>query len=825
MARDPKRLRKNYEFKIGKDLTDKLSDEQISLLSKYYNSLSIDEQRDIDNKIFKGMTNDLFEMAYSFIEEKKAPVATGVIDDEDDDFEPLGLEELLQDIGEESKREKALAIYEGARDDDLVTEEIDERVLEILGLEDLIGFTYGEYKQILFTELQKINKGEEVPTDRAMLLQDEFKRIKGRVGKFVIKKKKVTVDDVGVAIKPRKLLKPAEIIKGDTEEAKVTEEKGKKKDIIAKYLSEIIPIVKSIRKLLSEQNDIAKNVRETETRRLEKERRSRKESQMEQKEKSSKFLKNLKSAAPNLGIFDAIKRFITNVLLGKAIIGLLDWMSDSDNNKKLNILGQFLKDWWPALLGAFVAFATPMGIFIRGFVGILTKLTAFILTKAIPKLLMFAAKNPLIAGGLLAGGATLGAYLWDKKEEDKQVEREAKERNISQDVVKREIEEERNSLLGIIGDAFNNIGPMGFSGGGIAPKLGTDTIPAMLTPGEFVMSKPAVDKIGVDNLMGLNAAAGGTNQPSFIDGITYAAGGGPVGQSQGPKISPADYASLLGIASLEDDKAQGRADVAQALYNRLLAGSRYDRNYMQKSNSLKDIIIAPNQFEPTFGNPGDWANITDKKTAAIAVMNSSKGRKYGWSFEVAMNQINETEKALTNPVLQRKAQKHVGGRAYFLGTSQQGNMKAGDVLRGPSYNFFSHWYDEGSKYQKERGNIAAPVPSMLRPQPAQTKYTKSKISKPAGPKGLLESITDDQGLSRFIPKQIRNLIGPQSKISIPGPPEVGTQQMITLPPIVQSVSNPQPIPNMGASEPDFPSISAFGRNTRSKKLDTYGVIG
>lgn len=36
------------------------------------------------------------------------------------------------------------------------------------------------------------------------------------------------------------------------------------------------------------------------------------------------------------------------------------------------------------------------------------------------------------------------------------------------------------------------------------PKKGTDTIPAMLTAGEFVMSKPAVDKIGTGRLAEIN---------------------------------------------------------------------------------------------------------------------------------------------------------------------------------------------------------------------------------------------------------------------------------------------------------------------------------
>ena len=36
--------------------------------------------------------------------------------------------------------------------------------------------------------------------------------------------------------------------------------------------------------------------------------------------------------------------------------------------------------------------------------------------------------------------------------------------------------------------------PQGFAGGGMA--VGTDTVPAMLSPGEFVMSRGAVKKYG-----------------------------------------------------------------------------------------------------------------------------------------------------------------------------------------------------------------------------------------------------------------------------------------------------------------------------------------
>ena len=51
--------------------------------------------------------------------------------------------------------------------------------------------------------------------------------------------------------------------------------------------------------------------------------------------------------------------------------------------------------------------------------------------------------------------------------------------------------------------------------GGEVPGSGnTDTVPAMLTPGEFVLTKEAVNQVGADTLYGMNAAAGGVGKPS-----------------------------------------------------------------------------------------------------------------------------------------------------------------------------------------------------------------------------------------------------------------------------------------------------------------------
>ena len=68
------------------------------------------------------------------------------------------------------------------------------------------------------------------------------------------------------------------------------------------------------------------------------------------------------------------------------------------------------------------------------------------------------------------------------------------------------------------------------SGGG--EPMGTDTVPAMLTPGEFVMSRGAVQKYGVKTLEEMNASGGGTNRPKLVRGVSYAQGGGGVKRNQ-----------------------------------------------------------------------------------------------------------------------------------------------------------------------------------------------------------------------------------------------------------------------------------------------------
>ena len=78
-------------------------------------------------------------------------------------------------------------------------------------------------------------------------------------------------------------------------------------------------------------------------------------------------------------------------------------------------------------------------------------------------------------------------------------------------------EKKRNKFLGL------------FNEGGLVQKFNqggeVDSVPAMLTPGEFVVTKDAVEKVGADTLKGLNASVGDTTKPK-LSSLSIGFGGG-----------------------------------------------------------------------------------------------------------------------------------------------------------------------------------------------------------------------------------------------------------------------------------------------------------
>ena len=189
-----------------------------------------------------------------------------------------------------------------------------------------------------------------------------------------------------------------------------------------------------------------------------------------------------KIAAPVVGLFGKIFNFIKTLFLGKFLMNFLDWFGNPENQGKIQSLIKFVGDYWPALTAAVLLFGTGFGGLVSG---LLTSVAAFI-----PKMIAaVATMNPLLAIGLGTAAVVGGTALYmNNKKKNKEDENQQAE-------------------------------PQKFNKGGQVPGSGnTDTVPAMLTPGEFVMSKGAVQKYGANTMESMNAAAGGTNKPTYDDG-------------------------------------------------------------------------------------------------------------------------------------------------------------------------------------------------------------------------------------------------------------------------------------------------------------------
>ena len=309
-------------------------------------------------------------------------------------------------------------------------------------------------------------------------------------------------------------------------------------------LQDILSGVNSILETLKAQNKLGKKKEEKNRKKAEKLKRSDKEDKLE-KGPLEKFVNQSKKLLkPVRNLFDGLFKFIYNVLIGRFLIKAIKWFSDPKNAEKLKAIGEFFKATWPALLAAFVAFKLKFG----GFVGLLIKTVSGFIPKLlglIPKifkgavgLAKLAIANPIAAS--VVGGtvlAALGAVALSKSGSATVKDLDNPEKSQMDEI------NESGGMIGapMSGDMFDDSSQM--KGGGLIPGSGPnkDTIPAMLAPGEFVISRGAVQKYGSDTFAAMNAAGGGTNLPERMNGITYAVRGGLMGdyEEKNEKQSPA----------------------------------------------------------------------------------------------------------------------------------------------------------------------------------------------------------------------------------------------------------------------------------------------
>ena len=202
---------------------------------------------------------------------------------------------------------------------------------------------------------------------------------------------------------------------------------------------------------------------------------------------------------PAKGIFQSIFDFLKLFILGSGLMMLLDWMGDSQNKSRIESIFRFLKDWWPVLVAGLMALFPGVAL-IPGIIA----LTVGFLPKLIDTVKSILGFNNQV----------------DKEIRNQEKDYEKNERGSTSFDTKEEKEGEVKPEATLTPTGEETAGenlqqPQSFNQGGEVPGQGnSDTVPAMLTPGEFVLTKDAVNQVGADTLYGMNAAAGGVGKPS-----------------------------------------------------------------------------------------------------------------------------------------------------------------------------------------------------------------------------------------------------------------------------------------------------------------------
>ena len=138
----------------------------------------------------------------------------------------------------------------------------------------------------------------------------------------------------------------------------------------------------------------------------------------------------------------------------------------------------------------------------------------------------------------------------------------------------------------------NSEDAFGFNQGGLVQGYNqggeVDSVPAMLTPGEFVVTKDAVQKVGVDTLKGLNASVGATNKPRLMEGTTDSYLGEQSISFAGFNKGPVEKTMRMTDEGLEKTYFDGKTDIYE------LTG---DDEYFREKNEMFGAGISSETIE------------------------------------------------------------------------------------------------------------------------------------------------------------------------------------------------------------------------------------
>ena len=362
---------------------------------------------------------------------------------------------------------------------------------------------------------------------RIKILQDEIRSVRAERRKSAspkIKTKRKTIKAAnllgrGVNKQPQKLLTASKIS---------SQSKVKESFALSKTLNIIIKKLDSIESVLVEKSKLDKKTNETNRKVIENLSREDKENRLE---KVTGFITGTakKVIQPVQSVLGRIFNFIKTLILGKIFINLLNWFSNPRNQKKVDSLIKFFSTNWGKLLSAYLVFGTGLGRFVQF-------LTRTLISGAI-KLTALTAK-------LLAAKGVKGARGFARAFSGGRGNKLARGLQVIGTT---------GAVLGM-GGMFQGMDEGGSVTSQTGEKINTGTPDTQLTalqPGEFVMSKGAVQKFGVDALQSMNAMGGGSGIPKMMGNIQLANKGGLVGKSgKGMRdLPPGPNGEILRVSS------------------------------------------------------------------------------------------------------------------------------------------------------------------------------------------------------------------------------------------------------------------------------------
>jgi hypothetical protein len=290
---------------------------------------------------------------------------------------------------------------------------------------------------------------------------------------------------------------------------------GYQKSDLRKNLANVTPQAVMLRNLdailetLREEAKLEKKDEETDRRKAENTRRRLAEERIEKRYEVLRKTTE-KIIAPVKGILDKIIKGILTIIGGKFLVGLIDFVTDPKNKRKIDSVVRFFSDFGPKLLTLYIMFGTKFGRAVG-------KLSSLIIKGAIrlgaASLMLLKRLGLRGAGGLARGllgrrGGKLGSLI--------------------------QLGATAASFIALenffSGRGQSDDDASGFNDGGeVIGKFGIDNIPAMLSDGEFVLVPGAAKELGIPYLERLNQKHGGDNIPSVKSNTVYANDGGLIG--------------------------------------------------------------------------------------------------------------------------------------------------------------------------------------------------------------------------------------------------------------------------------------------------------